>query len=251
MLREYTETLEFMVYGSAEREHWLLLPSELDLASRRKQIADQEKELERLEKQQAPLEIRQARLTLNTLEGAALDAAKAKIAAYENRLVAEQQNWETALWRSQALLEQMERLAEKAFPEGGRPVKRRFQMREFSQAERLAADEDHSELVEIAGVPQKNILVERRNLALLGKALLGEWVPVEGEAQGQVKTFEDKPHVLRPIQDPSQLQNLVAAVLVDRMWATNQMAPELMGFFGPQPKPLRLQGGSPTASPTR
>lgn len=263
-LAKYTETLTYRVYNAGtDHEHRVLMPSELDLAIQRMMIDEQEQELERLRSQIEPTEIQKARREIETAEGAALDLAMSRIRSHEDRRLQEVEGWETAKYRSERALERMENPPDedKAVC---KVVVERYHLREFSRKDLLEADDEHSEVVSLNGLDQKQTDTVRRNLELLGGVMLGQWWPVpdvpnENDNSREKKEFTDPDGVKRtymlvkpgeqlnpgedPLlpEDPSEIQMKVSQTLIDRMWAKNNMSPALMGFFGKREKPSRLK----------
>jgi hypothetical protein len=246
-LVEYDEELEFRVYHKeTPKEHRVLLPSELDLAIKRMMLAEQEAELERLAEQPEPPNIKRCRAILTEPEHAEFEDARSKVAAYEARRGAETDAWNTAFYRTERQLQKMEEKAENPNSLGGEAEHIRFRMREFSQRERLEADEEFATLEEQNGQRVKTIEIAARNLKLLQQALIGEWVPDGALPDGanvsspvKAKEFGGERYLLVMIEDQEveHFQQTIVQTLIDRMWAKNTMAPELAGFFEKRQKP--------------
>ena len=220
-LEEYSETIEFRDYGG----HKVIVPNDLDFALQQHMLNQQKEEQERLAAvTEPPSSVKAARATLKDTEAteAELELARAKVSAYDARSDAEMEAWRTAEWRTVRKLERMEEAINGDLKDIGDVSTKTFRMREFSRRQRRKADEEFTTFQEGPdGQQQKTIDTDPRNDRLLQECLLGE--VVNGETV--------------PVEDILDLQDTVAAILIDRMWARNTMSSELLGFFGKRQKP--------------
>ena len=222
----YTEELHFRVFerdgnaGSAEDKdnNWVLLPSDFDLALKHIEVESYETAMDRLNTEDIPSEVHAAQEAIMAAEGRHYDRYLATIKGWEDTRIRERRTIHNSLHVAKFELGKLEEVAadEAGGILGGRHVIERYRMREFSRAERAAAEDEFSPLDPETN--ERKLNFEARNEWLLGLVVMAkDGVPYERDENGRM--------------DIGDLQDRRVGVLIERMWARNQMNPAFGPFF--------------------
>jgi hypothetical protein len=228
-LAEYTEDLVFRVLGGEWR---ILLPSWLDVADRQLAVEAYSNSAMRMENEQTPPEVLAAYDKIEGSEGPEYQRHKERIEKWEDARIFERRYIDAQKSAAQKELEGMLTLIEKEEQgelEGERVVEQ-YTMREFSYGERLFADDEFSTLD--PDTHEKTLDQGKRNTWLLGKVLLA----LNGEAYERGEDDRMNPE--------DELQDERARILMRRMWARNNMDPQLIVYFRQRrSRPGNVEGG--------
>lgn len=213
----YDEVLEFLVFPEAGTRY--LLPNLLDIAAQRAFIAGLETALSEFNRQEAPPEVAAHLETVASFEDGEKAAVRPSKAAYQRAADAVRE-WETGRVLRREALEievgaayaRLERLEAPA-PEGADSEREVYVLRKFTWKEQQAIEDEFTDLDLEAN--KREVRQVKRNMALLKKVLAGR------RENGQVV----------PVDPEEDLDAGTAGVLISRMWAKNQLGPDLIGFF--------------------